>query len=74
MASTVHRSFTTCESFGHFSYLASGSSEVRQVANRGTPGKVAVLIGTGLVLFLLTFLVNAAARYIITRSDRKFRV
>jgi phosphate transport system permease protein len=30
-----------------------------------------VLIATGLVLFLLTFLVNFAARWIVGRSERK---
>ncbi len=32
---------------------------------------LSVLIATGLVLFLLTFLVNFAARWIVTRSERK---
>ena len=32
---------------------------------------LSVLVATGLVLFLMTFLVNFAARWIISRSDRK---
>ena len=36
----------------------------------GTPGKVAVLIATGLVLFLLTFIVNFVARLIVARAER----
>ncbi len=30
-----------------------------------------MLIATGLVLFLVTFLVNFAARWVVTRSERK---
>jgi phosphate transport system permease protein len=30
-----------------------------------------VLIATGLVLFLVTFLVNFAARWIVQRSERR---
>jgi phosphate transport system permease protein len=30
-----------------------------------------VLIATGLVLFLVTFLVNFAARWIVARNERK---
>src|SRR3546814_16209356 len=37
----------------------------------GTPGTVAVLIATGLVLFVVTFLVNFAGRWIAGRADRK---
>lgn len=36
----------------------------------GTPGKVAVLIATGLVLFVLTFVVNFIARLIVARAER----
>ncbi len=36
-----------------------------------TPGQVHILIATGLVLFLVTFLVNAAARAIVARGERK---
>jgi phosphate transport system permease protein len=36
----------------------------------GTPGKVAVLIATGLVLFVLTFVVNFLARLIVARAER----
>jgi phosphate transport system permease protein len=31
-----------------------------------------VLLATGLVLFLFTFLVNFAARWIVARAERKF--
>ena len=36
-----------------------------------TPGKVDVLIATGLVLFLMTFMVNFAARWVVARSERR---
>ncbi len=36
-----------------------------------TPSKVHVLIATGLVLFILTFLINFAARAIVARSERR---
>ena len=36
-----------------------------------TPGTLHVLIATGLVLFLVTFLVNFAARWIVARNERK---
>ena len=36
-----------------------------------TPGTLHVLIGTGLVLFVVTFLVNFAARWIVARNDRR---
>jgi phosphate transport system permease protein len=36
----------------------------------GTPARIHVLIATGLVLFLLTFLVNFAARWIVARAER----
>lgn len=36
-----------------------------------TPAKVSVLIASGLVLFLVTFLVNFAARWVVARSERK---
>ncbi len=36
-----------------------------------TPGTLHVLIATGLVLFLVTFLVNFAARWIVAGNDRK---
>ena len=36
------------------------------------PDKLNVLIATGLVLFVITFAVNFAARAIVARSERKF--
>ncbi|HEY9564830.1 MAG TPA: phosphate ABC transporter permease subunit PstC [Nocardioides sp.] len=39
----------------------------------GTPGTVAVLIATGLVLFVVTFLVNFAGRWIAGRAERKMK-
>ncbi|KRF35012.1 phosphate ABC transporter permease subunit PstC [Nocardioides sp. Soil805] len=36
-----------------------------------TPGTLHVLIATGLVLFLITFLVNFAARWIVARNERR---
>jgi phosphate transport system permease protein len=36
-----------------------------------TPGTLHVLIATGLVLFLVTFLVNFAARWVVARNERK---
>ena len=50
---------------------ASIASNIASNYKEGTPGKIQVLIATGLVLFLVTFLVNFAARWIVTRSERK---
>ncbi len=36
-----------------------------------TPGTLHVLVATGLVLFLVTFLVNFAARWIVARNERR---
>ncbi len=50
---------------------ASIASNIASNYKEGTPGKIQVLIATGLVLFLVTFLVNFAARWIVTRSERR---
>ena len=50
---------------------ASIASNIASNYKEGTPGKVTILIATGLVLFLVTFLVNFAARWLVGRSDRK---
>ncbi|MCY4726567.1 phosphate ABC transporter permease subunit PstC [Nocardioides sp. STR2] len=50
---------------------ASIASNIASNYKEGTPGKIQVLIATGLVLFLVTFLVNFAARWIVTRNERK---
>lgn len=50
---------------------ASIASNIASNYKEGTPGKVQVLIATGLILFLVTFLVNFAARWVIGRSERK---
>lgn len=50
---------------------ASIASNIANNYKEGTPGKVSVLIATGLVLFLVTFLVNFAARWLVGRSERK---
>jgi phosphate transport system permease protein len=50
---------------------ASIASNIASNYKEGTPGKVQVLIATGLILFLVTFIVNFAARWVVARSDRK---
>ena len=50
---------------------ASIASNIASNYKEGTPGKIQVLIATGLVLFLVTFLVNFAARWIVQRSERR---
>jgi phosphate transport system permease protein len=50
---------------------ASIASNIASNYKEGTPGKIQVLIATGLVLFLVTFQVNFAARWIVTRSERR---
>lgn len=50
---------------------ASIASNIASNYKEGTPGKVHILIATGLVLFLVTFLVNFAARWIVGRNERK---
>lgn len=50
---------------------ASIASNIASNYKESTPGKVSILIATGLILFLVTFLVNFAARWVIGRSERK---
>jgi phosphate transport system permease protein len=50
---------------------ASIASNIASNYKEGTPGKVTVLIATGLVLFLVTFLVNFGARWLVGRNERK---
>lgn len=50
---------------------ASIASNIASNYKEGTPGKIQVLIATGLVLFIVTFLVNFAARWIVARNERK---
>jgi phosphate transport system permease protein len=48
------------------------ASNIASSFAEATPDKLAVLIATGLVLFVFTFAVNFAARAIVARSERKF--
>jgi phosphate transport system permease protein len=50
---------------------ASIASNIASNYKEGTPGKIQVLIATGLVLFLVTFLVNFAARWVVQRGERR---
>lgn len=50
---------------------ASIASNIASNYKEGTPAKVEVLIATGLILFLVTFAVNFAARWLIARNERK---
>lgn len=50
---------------------ASIASNIASNYKESTPGKVSILIATGLILFLVTFIVNFIARWIIGRSERK---
>jgi phosphate transport system permease protein len=50
---------------------ASIASNIASNYKEGTPGKVHVLIATGLILFVVTFLVNFTARWVIGRSERR---
>ena len=50
---------------------ATVASNIASSFKEGTPGKVHVLIATGLVLFALTFAVNFLARWITSRSERR---
>jgi phosphate transport system permease protein len=50
---------------------ASIASNIASNYKEGTPAKVSVLIATGLVLFLVTFLVNFGARWLVGRSERR---
>ena len=60
-------------SFNLISSTQPGSiaSNIASNYKEGTPGKIQVLIATGLVLFLVTFLVNFAARWIVARNERR---
>jgi phosphate transport system permease protein len=48
------------------------ASNIASSFAEATPDKLAVLIATGLVLFVFTFAVNFAARAIVARSERRF--
>ncbi len=50
---------------------ASIASNIASNYKEGTPAKIQVLIATGLVLFLVTFLVNFAARWVVQRGERR---
>lgn len=50
---------------------ATVASNIAASYKEGSPGKIQVLIATGLVLFALTFLVNFTARWLAGRRDRK---
>jgi phosphate transport system permease protein len=50
---------------------ATVASNIASSFKEGTPGKVHVLIATGLVLFALTFAVNFLARWITSRGERR---
>lgn len=47
------------------------ASNIASNYKEATPDRQALLIATGLVLFAITFAVNAAARWIIGRSERR---
>ncbi len=49
------------------------ASNIASSFQEATPNKLAVLIATGLVLFVFTFAVNFAARAVVARSERKFQ-
>jgi len=49
------------------------ASNIASSFAEATPDKLAVLIATGLVLFVFTFAVNFAARAVVARSERKFQ-
>jgi phosphate transport system permease protein len=50
---------------------ASIASNIASNYKEGTPAKVTILIATGLILFLVTFVVNFAARWLVGRAERK---
>jgi phosphate transport system permease protein len=50
---------------------ATVASNIASSFSEATPGKLHVLIATGLVLFAVTFVVNFAARWVVGRNDRK---
>ena len=47
------------------------ASNIAANYKEATPDRQALLIATGLVLFLVTFAVNFAARLVVARSERK---
>jgi phosphate transport system permease protein len=49
------------------------ASNIASSFAEATPGKVHVLIATGLVLFVFTFAVNFVARWIVARSERRLQ-
>jgi phosphate transport system permease protein len=49
------------------------ASNIASSFAEATPDKLAVLIATGLVLFVFTFAVNFAARAIVARSERRLQ-
>ncbi len=49
------------------------ASNIASSFAEATPDKLAVLIATGLVLFVFTFAVNFAARAVVARSERRFQ-
>ncbi len=60
-------SFNLIASSNPTSIAANVASQYKE----NTPGTLHVLIGTGLVLFLVTFLVNFAARWVVASNDRR---
>jgi phosphate transport system permease protein len=48
------------------------ASNIASSFAEATPDKLAVLIATGLVLFVFTFAVNFAARAVVARAERRF--
>lgn len=61
--------------FTDFKLLVAGNSSIAaNIASKykeRSPELLSILIATGLVLFLLTFVVNFAARYVVSASERK---
>ncbi|WP_028650235.1 phosphate ABC transporter permease subunit PstC [Nocardioides halotolerans] len=49
------------------------ASNIASSFQEATPDKLAVLIATGLVLFVFTFAVNFAARAVVARSEQRLR-
>ena len=47
------------------------ASNIASSFSEATPDKLNVLIATGLVLFVVTFAVNFAARSVVGRSERR---
>ncbi|NYD40434.1 phosphate ABC transporter permease subunit PstC [Nocardioides panaciterrulae] len=50
---------------------ATVASNIASSFAEATPAKLHVLIATGLVLFAVTFLVNFAARWVVSRNERR---